>query len=105
MKQTAEYEITVRIRTRYPQEDWAALVSDALNSRSVSGKGRIIDVSNSKPTESMERNAIRWAQERGIFDKATPNSQHGKTLEEVQELSDALASNDVPEIKASGRTV
>ena len=55
MKQTAEHEITVRIRTRYPQEDWAALVSDALNSRSVAGKGRIVDVSSSKPTESMEQ--------------------------------------------------
>ena len=99
MKQTAEHEITVRIRTQYPQEDWAALVSDALNSRSVAGKGRIIDVSSSKPAESMEQNVIHWAQERGIFDKATPDSQHGKTLEEVQELTDALKANDAPEIK------
>lgn len=99
MKQVTERDITVRIRTKHPHEDWAALVSDALNSRSVAGKGRIIDVSSSEPTESMEQNVIHWAQERGIFDKATPHSQHGKTLEEVQELTDALAANDVSEIK------
>ena len=99
MKQTVEHEITVRIRTRYPQEDWAALVSDALNNRSVAGKGRIVDVSSSKPTESMEQNVIHWAQERGIFDKATPDSQHRKTLEEVKELTDALEANDASEIK------
>ena len=49
MKQTAEHEITVRILTRYPQEDWAALVSDALNCRSVAGKGRIVEVCSERP--------------------------------------------------------
>lgn len=44
MKQTAEHEITVRIRTRYPQEDWAAIVSDILNRRSVAKEGRIVNV-------------------------------------------------------------
>ena len=53
MKQTAEHEITVRIRTRYPQEDWAALVSDALNCRSVAGKGRIVDVRSEQLTENI----------------------------------------------------
>lgn len=94
MKQAAEHEITVRIRTRYPQEDWAALVSDALNSRSVAGKGRIVDVSSSKPTESMEQNVIRWAQERGIFDKATLETQFEKLEEEVGEIRLALTDDD-----------
>ena len=44
MKQTAEHEITVRIRTRYPQEDWAVLIGDMLNRRSVAKEGRIVDV-------------------------------------------------------------
>ena len=52
MKQTEKHEITVRIRTFYPQEDWAALVSDALNSRSVAGKGRIVDVSSERLVET-----------------------------------------------------
>ena len=44
MKQTAEHEITVRIRTRYPQQDWVVLVSDMLNRRSVAKEGRTINV-------------------------------------------------------------
>ena len=44
MKQTAEHEITVRIRTQYPQEDWAVLIDDMLNRRSVAKEGRIVDV-------------------------------------------------------------
>lgn len=46
-----------------------------------------------------EEDIIQWARERHIFDSATPGSQHGKTLEEVQELTDALADNNEAEIK------
>lgn len=47
----------------------------------------------------IQESIIRWASARGIFDKATPDSQHTKTLEEVQELTDALADNNLTEIK------
>lgn len=46
-----------------------------------------------------ESDVIDWARDKGIFDKATPASQHGKTLEEVRELTDALAENDHLEIQ------
>lgn len=46
-----------------------------------------------------EQDVIAWASERGIFEKATPRSQHGKTLEEVRELTDALAAGDRNETK------
>lgn len=47
----------------------------------------------------LEHKIIDWAEERGIFDKATSTSQHSKTLEEVNELTLALMTNDRPEIK------
>lgn len=46
-----------------------------------------------------EPDVIAWANERGIFDQSSPAKQHSKTLEEVQELTDALAADDRPEIK------
>lgn len=36
----------------------------------------------------------RWAEDRGIFEKATPISQFGKLQEEVQELDDAIHLGD-----------
>ena len=56
MKQTAEHEITVRMR--YPQEDWAVLVSDMLNRRSVAKEGRIINVSSERLT-AMQNDGMR----------------------------------------------
>ena len=51
------------------------------------------------PQIKRESDVIRWAEDKGIFSKATPASQHSKTLEEVQELTDALAVNDHVEIQ------
>jgi NTP pyrophosphatase (non-canonical NTP hydrolase) len=40
-----------------------------------------------------------WAEEKGIFAKATTKTQVEKTMEEVQELYDAVQLNDEQEIK------
>lgn len=39
-----------------------------------------------------------WAEEKEIFDKATPMAQALKTLEETTELCTAINKNDRPEI-------
>lgn len=49
--------------------------------------------------ESLETAVIKWAEDRGIFEKATPLSQLGKTEEEVTELETALCSEDLPAIR------
>ena len=38
----------------------------------------------------LEEKVLEWAQDRGILDKATPLAQGKKTLEEVEELLEAL---------------
>lgn len=40
--------------------------------------------------ESLEQEVIKWAEEKGIFTNSNPLKQFSKTLEEVQELGDAL---------------
>lgn len=40
----------------------------------------------------LEERVIVWAKEKGILDKATPLKQAEKTLEEVQELIEAVTS-------------
>tara|TARA_R110000796_G_scaffold92618_2_gene196962 strand:+ start:5749 stop:6108 length:360 start_codon:yes stop_codon:yes gene_type:complete len=40
----------------------------------------------------LNNQVIDWAKDKGIFDKATPFSQHSKTLEEVEELSEAITA-------------
>lgn len=40
-----------------------------------------------------------WAKQRGILDAATPGKQLEKTLEEVVELVEAIALNDLDEAK------
>lgn len=40
-----------------------------------------------------------WAKQRGILDAATPGKQLEKTLEEVCELVEAIAANDLEEAK------
>ena len=40
----------------------------------------------------------QWAEEKEIFDKATPMAQALKTLEETTELCTAINNNDRPEI-------
>lgn len=47
----------------------------------------------------MKNKILEWAKEKGILDKATPNSQMLKTVEEVGELASALSSRDLEEIK------
>ena len=47
----------------------------------------------------MKTKILQWAKNKGILDKATPNSQMLKTVEEVGELASALANRDLPEIK------
>ncbi len=46
-----------------------------------------------------EKDVIQWAKDRNIFETATPISQHGKTLEEVNELTLALMMGDDAETK------
>jgi len=45
----------------------------------------------------LNQKVIKWAKDKGIFVKATPYTQHSKTLEEVQELSDALTAQEAGE--------
>ena len=40
-----------------------------------------------------------WAEERGIFEKATPHSQVQKTVSELEELIGAIQADDKEEIK------
>lgn len=47
----------------------------------------------------LEQLVIKWADERGIFEKGNPDAQCDKTLEEVMELSTAIFHNDKAEIK------
>jgi len=47
----------------------------------------------------LEQLVIKWADEKGIFEKGTPSAQCDKTLEEVMELSTALHNDDKAEIK------
>lgn len=38
---------------------------------------------------------INWAENKGILDKATPMTQHEKTIEEVNELTEALVNQSL----------
>lgn len=49
-------------------------------------------------TELIEK-VKQWADDKGILSKATPLRQQEKTEEEVQELRDAIAESNLPEIK------
>jgi NTP pyrophosphatase (non-canonical NTP hydrolase) len=49
--------------------------------------------------ESLEANVLQWAQDRGIFAKATPVSQWDKTHEEVMELFTGIVAKDLDEIE------
>lgn len=46
----------------------------------------------------LEKLVIVWAEEKGIFEKATPMAQSLKTLEEVTELVSAVSLQDKEEI-------
>jgi NTP pyrophosphatase (non-canonical NTP hydrolase) len=47
----------------------------------------------------LEALVITWAHQKGILDNGTPRAQAGKTVEEVQELIDAINTNNKPEIE------
>jgi len=47
----------------------------------------------------MKNNVLKWAMQKGILEKATPQAQMLKTVEEVGELAEAIGKNDLPEIK------
>ena len=40
----------------------------------------------------LEKKVIDWGDDKGIFEKATPLAQAGKTLEEVEELIEAVTA-------------
>jgi NTP pyrophosphatase (non-canonical NTP hydrolase) len=46
----------------------------------------------------LEEKVSQWADDKGILDKGTPIAQSEKTLEEAQEIKDALLSNDRDEL-------
>lgn len=46
-----------------------------------------------------KQNVLDWAKEKGILDKATPIAQAEKTLEEANELIEAIKTDNKPEIK------
>jgi len=46
-----------------------------------------------------KQNVLDWAKEKGILDKATPIAQAEKTLEEANELIEAIKADDKAEIK------
>jgi NTP pyrophosphatase (non-canonical NTP hydrolase) len=48
---------------------------------------------------NLEQSTIEWAEDKGIFVKATPMSQAIKTLEECHEMLMAINKNDRPETK------
>jgi NTP pyrophosphatase (non-canonical NTP hydrolase) len=45
--------------------------------------------------ESLENEVIKWAEEKGIFEGATPITQFSKTLEETTELMTALIEHNL----------
>jgi len=47
----------------------------------------------------LELKVIRWGEARGIVQNSTPMAQLRKTLEEVDELSDAIEKKDVAAMK------
>ena len=47
----------------------------------------------------LEALVITWAHQKGILDNGTPRAQAGKTVEEVQELIDAIDVNNKAEIE------
>jgi len=51
-----------------------------------------------KSYNELEALVIAWATQKGIFENGIPARQCDKTLEEVQELSDAIFDNNKEEI-------
>jgi NTP pyrophosphatase (non-canonical NTP hydrolase) len=51
-----------------------------------------------KSYNDLEVLVLGWAEQKGIFLKGTPRAQAGKTMEEVQELIDAIDTENKIEI-------
>jgi len=51
-----------------------------------------------KDYQELEMLVERWAKDKGILEKATPMAQAMKTMEEVEELIDAIATDNRDEI-------
>ena len=51
-----------------------------------------------KSYNELEALVIAWATQKGIFENGTPARQCDKTLEEVEELADAIFDNNKEEI-------
>lgn len=49
--------------------------------------------------DELEAATIVWGYEKGILPNPNPSAQFSKTLEEVQELADAISESDTFEIK------
>jgi len=52
-----------------------------------------------KSYNELEALVIAWAAQKGILDNGTPKAQAGKTMEEVQELIDAIDTDNKIEIE------
>jgi len=48
--------------------------------------------------EELKKNVLNWAEEKGIFEKGTPEAQAWKTLEEAQEILDGIITENKEEI-------
>ncbi len=47
----------------------------------------------------LETKVIQWAADKGILEKSNPKAQLSKTLEEVEELVQAINEDNKPEVK------
>lgn len=72
------------------QIDLEEMIADAEKDKHY--KNRLMDY------RDLEEKIHEWAEEKGIFEKATPMKQALKTLEEVTELINAIDSNDEAEV-------
>lgn len=50
-------------------------------------------------SKHLEALVVNWAEEKGILRNGTRDGQFKKTLEEVQELSDAIDAGDIVEVE------
>lgn len=61
-----------------------------------------------KDYNELEKNVLDWADDKGILEKATPLAQANKTLEEVNELIEAVTAqqNNLPNfVNSKGKLV
>jgi NTP pyrophosphatase (non-canonical NTP hydrolase) len=49
--------------------------------------------------QQLEESIVRWGHDKGILPDPDPLAQFAKTLEEVEELAEAIVDNNVEEVK------